>query len=133
MNFICKFLLLALNSTASLIALICFCGLSFYLGQKHHDMNLFAASGGAMTVCGLFSLIRFTTIEKYVNQDSIAARSTGLSGPPVTAEEAEKIRAQNIAAARVRIAAELRSELAGIALTIAGTLIWAYGSYVPQF
>jgi hypothetical protein len=128
---ICKFLLLALNSRVSLVALVVFCGLSFCAGQKHHDMNLFAASGAVMTVCGLLSLIRFTTIEKYLNQDAIASRSTGVTGPPLNPAQLEKIKSQNVATARARLTAELKSELTGIALTITGTLIWAYGSYVP--
>ena len=126
-----KFLQFALKSKISLIILVGFCVASFYFGQTHRDMNLFAASGGVMTVCGLLSLIRFTTIEKYLNQDAIVAGSTGVTGPPLTQDQAKKTQEQSIAAARIRIAAELRSELTGIALTVAGTLIWAYGSYVP--
>jgi hypothetical protein len=127
----CKFFLLALKSKISLVILVVFCVASFYFGQVRSDMGVFAASGGVLTVCGLLSLIRFTTIEKYLNQDNIVAQSTGLTGPPLSKERAKKLSEQNIAAARIRIEAELRSELAGIALTVVGTLIWAYGSYVP--
>jgi hypothetical protein len=80
------------------------------------------------------SLIRFTTIEKYRNQDAIAGRSSGLTGPLVPdAKKAEQLRDKNIAAAKIRIKAELRSETKGILLTVIGTLIWAYGAYVPIF
>jgi hypothetical protein len=133
MKTVFKILLATLNSKFSAVVLLCFCAVSFYLGQKHHDMNLFASSGGVMTVFGLLSLIRFTTIEKYLNQDAIVASSSGLTGPPLKAGEAEQIRAKNIEAARIRIKAELQSEVKGIALTIVGTLIWAYGSYAPIF
>jgi hypothetical protein len=122
-----------LNSSISAAVLIGFCVLSFYLGQLHKDMNLFASSGGLMTVFGLLSLIRFTTIEKYLNQDAIAGRSSGLTGPPVPDAKAEQLREKNIAAAKIRIKAELRSETKGILLTVIGTLIWAYGAYVPIF
>jgi hypothetical protein len=126
-------ILTTLNSPISAAALIGFCTLSFYLGQSHRDMNLFAASGGIMTVFGLLSLIRFTTIEKYLNQDSIVARSTGLTGPPLSQEAAQQWKEKNIAAAKIRMKAELRAESKGIILTIVGTFIWAYGAYLPVF
>jgi hypothetical protein len=122
-----------LNSKYSGITLMCFMGLSFWFGQRSRDMNLFAASGGVATVFGLFSLIRFTTIEKYLNQDQIIRSSTGVTGKPLTREESERMQRENIERARVRIKAELQSELIGIALTVAGTLVWAYGTYVPIF
>jgi len=96
-------------------------------------MNLFAASGGVMTVFGLFSMIQFTTIEKYLNQEAIVAASTGMTGPPVGPEEAEKIRKKNQEIAKVKLKKELRSELRGISFTIIGTLVWAYGIYIPIF
>jgi hypothetical protein len=122
-----------LNSRSAVAALVFYMGVSFWYGQTRHDMNLFAASGGIATVFGLFSIIRFTTIEKYLNQDEIVKSSTGLTGKPVSAAEAERIRRENIERARVRIKAELQSELTGIALTVIGTLVWAYGAYVPVF
>lgn len=122
-----------LNSKYSGATLICFMGLSFWFGQRMHDMNLFAASGGVATVFGLFSLIRFTTIEKYLNQDQIVRSSTGVTGKPLSREESERIQRENIERARVRIKAELQSELVGIALSVVGTLVWAYGTYVPIF
>ena len=86
-----------------------------------------------MTVFGLLSLIRFTTIEKYLNQDTIIAGSTGLTGPPVSEEAAKRWKEKNIADAKVRIKKELRAEAKGIVLTIVGTLIWSYGVYLPIF
>lgn len=122
----------ALNSSISATVLIVFCALSFGVGQVRQDMNLFASSGGLMTVFGLLSLIRFTTIEKYLNQETIIAHSSGMTGPPVPDAKVEEIGAKNIAAAKVRIKAELRSEIKGILLTVVGTLIWAYGAYLPN-
>jgi hypothetical protein len=122
-----------LNSKYSGATLICFMALSFWFGQHMRDMNLFAASGGVATVFGLFSLIRFTTIEKYLNQNQIVRSSTGITGKPIGPEEAERIQRENIERARIRIKAELQSELVGIALTVVGTLVWAYGTYVPIF
>jgi hypothetical protein len=96
-------------------------------------MNLFASSGGLMTVFGLLSLIRSTTIEKYLNQNAIIERSSGLTAPPVPDAELKQLEEKNIAAANIRIKAELRSEMKGVLLTVIGTLIWAYGAYVPIF
>ncbi|WP_281663547.1 hypothetical protein [Paraburkholderia fungorum] len=133
MRKILSLMVLTLNSWLSIAVLVLFMAASFWLGEARHDMNLFAASGGIATVFGLFSLIRFTTIEKYLNQDQIIQSSTGLTGKPLSAEESDRIRRENIERARVRIKAELRSELAGIALTVIGTIVWAYGAYVPIF
>ena len=131
MNKIYRFLLSALNSWAAIVFILAYCLASFYFGQICKDMNLFAASGGVMTVFGLFSMIRFTTIEKYLNQEAIIAASTGVTGPPLTQEESARIQRESQERARVRLARELRSELKGISFTIAGTLIWAYGVYIP--
>ena len=87
-----------------------------------------------MTIFGLFSIIKFTTIDKYLNQDKIVGAKTGLTGPPVaSAEQAAQIRRETQDRARTRIQQELRAEVKGIALTVVGTLVWAYGSYVPIF
>lgn len=132
MNKLYSFLLQALNSRISLLFVGTYCVVSFCIGQAREDMNLFAASGAVVTVFGLFSMIRFTTIEKYLNHEAIIANSTGMTGPPVGPDEAERIRRENQERARVRLKKELRSELRGILLTITGTLIWAYGAYIPQ-
>ncbi|MGI9572531.1 hypothetical protein ACRYJU_00480 [Alloalcanivorax xenomutans] len=128
-----RFLLKALNSWASIVFVVVYCIASFFLGQRCNDMNLFAASGAVVTVFGLFSMIRFTTIEKYLNQERIAAASTGVTGPPLSADDAKRLAKENQEKARVRLEQELRSELKGISFTIVGTLIWAYGSYVPVY
>lgn len=133
MNMLYRFLLTSLNSWLSVAFVIGYCLLSFCLGQALKDMNLFAASGGVMTVFGLFSMIQFTTIEKYLNQAAIAAASTGVTGTPIGPEEAARITRENQERARVRLKKELRSELRGIVFTVAGTLIWAYGVYLPVF
>lgn len=133
MNKFYHFLLNALNSWVSILFVITYCMVSFYFGQFHKDMNLFAASGAVMTVFGLFSLIRFTTIEKYLNQKTIIAKSTGVTGPPLSAEEAAQIKKESQKKAQKRLKQELRSELKGILFTIIGTLIWAYGGYIPIY
>ena len=86
-----------------------------------------------MTVFGLFSMIQFTTIAKYLNQEAIIAASTGVTGPPLSSEESARLRRDNQERARVRLKQELRSELKGILFTILGTFIWAYGAYVPVY
>jgi len=131
MNKLYRFLLNSLNSWFSVVLVVIFCFVSFYFGQAYKDMDLFSASGAVMTVFGLFSMIRFTTITKYLNQEAIIAASTGVTGPPLSSEESARIKKENQERARVRLKAELRSELKGILFTVTGTLIWAYGSYVP--
>lgn len=131
MNKIYRIMLTALNSWLSIAFVLIYCLVSFYFGQAKEDMNIFAASGAVMTVFGLFSMIRFTTIEKYLNQEAIVAASTGVTGPPLTQEQSEKIQRESKERARVKISRELRSEMKGIIFTIAGTLIWAYGAYIP--
>ena len=128
-----RFLLSALNSKFSVFFVLLFCSISFYFGQLNKDMNLFAASGAVMTVFGLFSVIQFTTIAKYLNQEAIIAASTGVTGPPISAEESARLRKVFQERARIQLKKELSSELKGIILTIFGTLMWAYGTYIPAF
>ena len=115
------------SSWVSAGIIIAFCALSFALGEHVQDMNLFAASGSVMTVFGLLSLIRFTTIEKYLGQADIITSSTGITGPPLRPGEAEKIVQANRKAAKIRVTPELKAELRGTVLTIVGTLIWHMG------
>ncbi len=103
------------------------------MGQRFEDMNLFAASGAVMTVFGLLSMIKFTTIEKFLNQEEIVANSTGMTGRPMLPEQEEQYQKEYQAAVNTRLAKELKTELKGILLSVCGTLIWAYGGYVPQF
>ncbi|HHG3405451.1 hypothetical protein MT371_25585 [Vibrio parahaemolyticus] len=126
-----RFLLNSLNSWVTLVLLIALSVVSFCQGQIAKDMSLFVSSGSVMTVFGLLSMIKFTTIEKYLNRKAIVAVSTGVTGPPLSKEESERIQRENIAKAEVRIRQELRTEVKGIILTIVGTLISAYGSYLP--
>ncbi len=114
-----------------MVFVVAYCLGSFYFGQVGKDMNIFAASGAVMTVFGLFSMIRFTTIEKYLNQESIVTTSTGMTGPPLSSEKAERLKKESQKRARVRLQKELRSELIGISFTVTGTIIWAYGAYIP--
>ena len=120
-----------LGSKFSPYVLVIYCLSSFVLGQILSDMNLFAASGAIVTIFGLISMIKFTTIEKFINKETIVASSTGVTGPPLSEEEYEAIVKANQEAARIRIEKELKSELKGISLTMVGTLIWAYGVYFP--
>ena len=133
MSKIYRFLLKALNSWVSVLFVLSFCSISFYIGQLGKDMNLFAASGAVMTVFGLFSMIQFTTIAKYLNQEAIIAASTGTTGPPLSAEESVRLQRESQERARIQLKQELRSELKGISFTIMGTLIWAYGAYIPAY
>ena len=76
MKEIYKFVAVVAQSKLTLALLVVFCAASFALGQKFKDMNLFAASGGVLTVGGLLSLIRFTTLDKLLLQETMIANST---------------------------------------------------------
>lgn len=126
-----RFLIASLNSWISVVLIVAYCIFSFYFGQVSKDMNFFAASGAVLTVFGLFSMIRFTTIEKFLNQEQIVANSTGVTGPPIGQDEYERIVKANQEAVRIKLKRELRSEVKGIFFTIVGTLVLAYGAYIP--
>lgn len=127
----CRFLLGMIGSKISHLMLLGLVSVSFYFGQKTDDMSIFAASGALLTIFGLFSIIKFTTIEKYLKQDEIVYGSTGVTGPPLTDEQYEEVVRVNRNKARARLSQELRSELVGVLMTVVGTVIWAYGGYLP--
>ncbi|VVO08339.1 hypothetical protein [Pseudomonas fluorescens] len=54
---------------------------SLYLAVVHEDISILAAAGGPITIIGLFSTIQFTTIEKYLKREELAANSTGGDWP----------------------------------------------------
>ena len=126
-----KILFKILNAKYAPAILILFCIVSLVAAQFLNDMNLFASSGAVMTIFGLISMIKFTTIEKYLNKEQIIAASTGMTGAPLSQSEQEEYVKRSQEQARQRITKELNSELKGISLSILGTLIWAYGAYIP--
>lgn len=133
MRFLCKCVIYALRSKCFATVLAIYCAASFYLGQMYADMSIFAASGSIMSACGLLSLIRFTTIEKYIHQDAtIDARKKGVDPVLTQAEEIQKSK-QHISPARMRVKSELHAEVIGIVLIVVGAFISGYGSYVPLF
>ncbi|MBP6020797.1 MAG: hypothetical protein KA735_15025 [Burkholderiaceae bacterium] len=129
MRFFVRCIIKTFDSWISAGLIVLFCAFSFYIGKHSSDMNLFAASGGVMTIFGLLSMARFSTMEKYLQQEEIIQRSSGVTGPPLADGESEKIAARNRAAARIRIQKELYSDFRGLFLTVAGTIVWAYGQY----
>ena len=128
-----RYLFIFLSSKYAPLILILFSLISLAGGQILKNMNLFASSGAIMTIFGLISMIKFTTIEKYLNQKQIVAASTGMTGKVLLQNEQEAYAKRSQELAMQRIKKELRSELKGISLSIAGTLIWAYGAYIPVF
>jgi hypothetical protein len=128
---LCAFILWLTSSPINIVFVALLLIGSIYLAVVHEDISIFAAAGGPITVIGLFSTIQFTTIEKYLKREELAANSTGVTGPPLSEEEYKRIVTQSQEAARKRLGLELRSELTGIALTVFGTLLWAYGVYMP--
>jgi hypothetical protein len=129
---IAKILLTILRSKLSIYVIGLFILGSLIASKISGDMNLFAASGAVLTIFGLFQTIQFTTIEKFLNQDAIVHSSTGVTGPPLSVEESERtIINENRKKAKIKLEKELKSEIKGISYTIIGTLIWAYGIYLP--
>ncbi|KWB00379.1 hypothetical protein AWU48_05470 [Acinetobacter baumannii] len=128
---IAKILLTILRSKLSIYVIGLFILGSLIASKISGDMNLFAASGAVLTIFGLFQTIQFTTIEKFLNQDAIVHSSTGVTGPPLSVEESERIINENRKKAKIKLEKELKSEIKGISYTIICTLIWAYGIYLP--
>ena len=126
-----KLLSTMLKSKASIYVIAVFILGSLVASKVSGDMNLFAASGAILTIFGLFQMIYFTTIERFLNQNNIIQNSTGVTGPPISPEKYEIIVAENRKNAKEKIERELKSEIKGIICTILGTLIWAYGIYLP--
>lgn len=126
-----RFLLIALRSKFSIYVIGALIIGSLIASKITGDMNLFAASGSILTIFGLFQTIQFTTIEKFLNQEAIIHHSTGVTGPPISEEESKRIAAENRKNAKIKLENELKSEIKGITYTIIGTLIWAYGVYIP--
>lgn len=131
MHTIAKLLSTMLKSKASIYVIAVFILGSLIASKISGDINLFAASGAILTIFGLFQMIHFTTIERFLNQDTIVQNSTGVTGPPISHEEYEVIVAENRKKAKEKLERELKSEIKGIICTILGTLIWAYGIYLP--
>lgn len=119
---IAKILLTILRSKLSIYVIGLFILGSLIASKISGDMNLFAASGAVLTIFGLFQTIQFTTIEKFLNQDAIVHSSTGVTGPPLSVEESERIINENRKKAKIKLEKELKSEIKGISYTIIGTL-----------
>lgn len=128
---VAKLLSIMLNSKFSIYFIILFILGSLIVAKTLSDMNIFAASGSILTIFGLFKMIHFTTIERFLKQDEIIHASTGVTGPPISDKEYELIVAENRKKAKEKLGRELKSEISGIIYTILGTLIWAYGIYIP--
>ena len=128
---LCALILWLTSSPKNVVFVVLLLIGSIYLAVLHDDISIFAAAGGPITIIGLLSTIKFTTIEKYLKREELVANSTGVTGPPLSEEEYKRIVTQSQEAARKRLGLELRSELTGIGLTVSGTLLWAYGIYVP--
>ncbi|ENL7174836.1 hypothetical protein AB6A49_004542 [Escherichia coli] len=123
-------LLKILGAKISIAILCVFCGASFLFGQYLNDMNLFASSGAIISVFGLLYTIKFTTLKKLSNREAEINSRSGVTGPPLSAEESQKIREENLAKARVEVREEIKAEVLGVGLTVFGTIIWAYGGYI---
>ena len=124
-------LFLLLDSKYTPMALVLFCGASFVIGQWTETMALFASSGAIMSIFGLISLIKYPTFKKLLNREAIAESQTGVTGPPLSEEESRELKAKNVEKAKMRIRIELRTELKGFSMSVAGTLVAAYGGYIP--
>lgn len=127
----CLFILWLTSFPVNVVLVLLLLVASFILMFLKNDIALFAAAGGPITIIGLLSTVKFTTIEKYLKREELIVTSTGMTGPPVSQADSEIIAARSQEATRQRLALELRSELTGIGLTVFGTILWAYGAYLP--
>ena len=66
-----KLLSIMLKSKASIYVIAVFILGSLVASKVSGDMNLFAASGAILTIFGLFQMIHFTTIERFLNQNNL--------------------------------------------------------------
>lgn len=128
---LCLFILWMTSFPANVVLVFLVLVASLVLMFYYNDVSLFAAAGGPITIIGLFSIVKFTTLEKYLKREELAMNSTGVTGPPISEAECEIIVARSQEEARIRLALELRSEFTGIVLTVFGTILWAYGAYLP--
>lgn len=125
-----QLLLTTLGAKTSIFLLVVFCALSFAFGQALNDMNLFASSGAIISVFGLLYTIKYTTLKKLSNREAEINSRSGVTGPPLSEEEYNKIVDENLRQARIDVREELKSEILGVGLAIFGTFVWAYGGYI---
>ena len=97
------------------IFLMLFTAASFLIGQQLNDMTIFSSSGAVVTVSGIFFMVKFTSIKEYRHiHDS----------PDEVFEETSELKEK-------RLKSEIENEIRGIVMSVLGTIIWAYGSYIP--
>jgi len=102
------------------IVLVLFSLFSFVCGQLAENMNLFASSGAVITIFGIISMSKFTTLTRYFRQQDIdLGKNEKMCDFDAELENSEQI--------------NVYSELKGLELIILGTLVWAYGGYIPLF
>ncbi len=120
------------NSKVWSISLI-FILLSFLLACIAGNSNIFAASGGVVTILGLLIFIGITTpveleeIQEVINSQTSSPQIREDNGPEVIAHIAKTV--EDVLYARGR-------QVLGFSITLSGTLVWAYGwliEYLPWF
>ena len=102
------------------VVLVLFSSFSFAFGQLAENMDLFASSGAVITIFGIVSMSKFTTLTRYFSQQNIELGKN----EKICDFDAEQKNSEQI---------NVYSELKGLELIIIGTLIWAYGGYIPLF
>ena len=108
-----------INNKYAAIVLSLYSSVSFVFGQLVENMDLFASSGAVITIFGIISMSKFTTLTRYFSQENIE----------LDKNEMCDIGAENKNSDQINV----YSELKGLELIIIGTLIWAYGGYIPLF
>lgn len=97
------------------------------------NSNIFAASGGVVTILGLLIFIGITTpveleeIQEVINSQTSSPQIREDNGAEVIARVAKTV--EDVLYARGR-------QVLGFSITLAGTLVWAYGwliEYLPWF
>ncbi|GLQ30458.1 hypothetical protein [Litoribrevibacter albus] len=120
------------NSKVWCVSLI-FMVLSFLLACFVGNSNIFAASGGVVTILGLLIFIGITTpveleeIQEVINSRTSSPQVREDNGAEVIAHIAKTV--EDVLYARGR-------QVLGFSITLVGTLVWAYGwliEYLPWF
>ncbi len=118
-KFLYKMLYSCMSNKYAAIVLVLYSSVSFIFGQLVENMDLFASSGSIITIFGIISMSKFTTLTRYFSQENIELDNNEICDFEVVQKDSNQI--------------NLYSELKGLELIIIGTLVWAYGGYIPLF
>ena len=114
-----KMLYSCMSNKYAAIVLVLYSLASFVFGQLIENMAIFASSGAVITIFGIISMSKFTTLTRYFSQENIELDKNEVCDSETEQENSNQV--------------NVYSEFKGLELTIIGTLVWAYGGYIPLF